>query len=140
MSDFDFSCVSDLYKDAYGSRPSAWWMEQWNSMSLTEKSETWDSLVEAVSEAIEAEKEQAALAVRDFEARVAQNIALGAGDRKTALRWMTQADEYYNGYEFYGQQCVEHWVWQQGILFTDEGRALVQELMGIVTFKEYEYQ
>jgi len=52
----------------------------------------------------------------------------------TALRWMTQGETFYH------HQCVEHWVWNQGILFTDYGRELVKELMGIVEFvKEEEY-
>jgi hypothetical protein len=38
--------------------------------------------------------------------------------------------------KFYNQQCVEHWVWDLGILFTDEGRALVKELMEIVQFNK----
>jgi hypothetical protein len=133
MSDFDFSCVSDLYKDAYGSRPSTWWFQQWNSKSLAEKHKTWDTLVEIVSENIEAEKEHEARALRDFEAQVANLIELGAGDRATALRWMTSEDEFYN------VQCVEHWVWERDILFTEEGRQLVKDLMEIVTFKEYDF-
>ena len=35
---------------------------------------------------------------------------------------------------FYHSQDVEHWVWKQGILFTDYGRELVKELEKIVEF------
>jgi hypothetical protein len=69
--------------------------------------------------------------LKEFESQINLNIALGAGDRETALRWMTQNEKFYN------QQCVEHFVWNLGILFTNEGRALVKELMGIVKFEEY---
>jgi hypothetical protein len=38
---------------------------------------------------------------------------------------------------FYGRQDVEHWVFNQGILFTDAGRALVEELKSIVTISDW---
>jgi len=41
-----------------------------------------------------------------------------------------------SGEDFYHEQDVEHWVWNQGILFTDEGRQLVKDLMNIVTFEK----
>ena len=43
---------------------------------------------------------------------------------------MTDSDTFYHG------QCVESWVWDQGILFTDYGRELVKKLMGIVRFEQ----
>ena len=55
-------------------------------------------------------------------------IEAGAGNRITALRWMTSTET------FYLEQDVEHWVWNQGILFTDYGRELVKELCTIVEF------
>lgn len=63
-----------------------------------------------------------------FEEEVQTHIDNGAGDRQTALRWMTQNETFYHS------QDVEHWVWKQGILFTDEGRELVKELEKIVEF------
>jgi hypothetical protein len=59
-------------------------------------------------------------------------IEAGAGNRINALRWMTSTETFYDS------QSVEHWVWKQGILFTDEGRELVKELMGIVQFESEE--
>ena len=41
-----------------------------------------------------------------------------------------------DGETFYTSQCVEGWVYNKGILFTDFGRNLVKELMEIVTFSE----
>jgi hypothetical protein len=40
---------------------------------------------------------------------------------------------------FYNVQCVEHFVWEQGILFTDYGKQLVKDLAAIVEYKEYDY-
>ena len=58
----------------------------------------------------------------------------GAGDRQTALRWMLQPA----GEVFYHRQDVEGWVYGHGILFTDYGRKLVDELIDLVTFADWE--
>ena len=39
---------------------------------------------------------------------------------------------------FYGNQDVRHWVYKHGFLFTSHGKAVVEELMNIVTFKEFD--
>jgi hypothetical protein len=70
-------------------------------------------------------------ALREFSDLIESVIASGAGDRTTALQWLTDEDT------FYGRQDVEHWVYKQGILFTDEGRALAEELMSIVTISDW---
>ena len=55
---------------------------------------------------------------------------MGAGDEETAIRWLTQDEEFYHS------QDVEHWVYNQGILFTDYGRELVKQLDNTVSYKE----
>ena len=80
---------------------------------------------------MEMERLEKERALAEFKALVQKTIELGAGDEETALRWMTQDETFYHS------QDVEHWVWNQGILFTDEGRALVKELMEIVKFEEW---
>ena len=129
---FDENTISDLYKDARGFRPGEYWLNQWNASTEEEKQTTWDSLIVELEEEIERVRQMEEAAIKDFESAINLNVALGAADRKTALRWMTSEEEFYN------DQCVEHWVWNQNILFTDYGRDLVKELKSIVTFKEYE--
>jgi hypothetical protein len=126
---FSTEIFSDLHKDAYGFRPRG---HEFYDATPERKQEIWDYLCQVVEDNIVAEREHEARALRDFEAWVANTIALGAGDRATALRWMTSSEDFYHS------QSVEHWVWNQGILFTDEGRQLVKDLMDIVTFKEWE--
>ena len=128
---FDENTISDLHKDARGCRPGEYWWNQWNASTDEEKQATWDSLIEEFEYSELQERRIADECVKDFKYDINQHVALGAGDRETALRWMTQNEEFYN------DQCVEHWVWNQGILFTDYGRNLVKELKSIVTFKEY---
>lgn len=69
-------------------------------------------------------------AVANFEAEVNVCLEAGAIDRATALRWMTQEERFYN------LQDVEHWVWNKGILFTDEGKAVCKDLEVLIEYEE----
>ncbi len=127
MYTYSEELFSDFHKDAYGFRPRD---HRFYDADTTpdEKQEIWDATGRAVDRAIADEKAEAARAVVDFEEEVQSYIELGAGDRQTALRWMTQ------NVTFYHSQDIEHWVWEQGIVFTDYGRELVKELEKIVEF------
>jgi len=129
---FDENIVSDLHKDARGFRPAPHFWEQWVLSTDQRKQRIWDDLINEMKESMDRERRMEREAIKDFESDINLNIALGAGDRETALRWMTQDEEFFNN------QCIEHWVWHRGILFTDYGRELIEDLKTIVTFKEYE--
>lgn len=73
----------------------------------------------------------AEVAIADFEGLV-DHYTHDGGDRETALRWMTMEET------FYSRQCVEHWVFNRGFLFTSHGKAVVEELMDVVTFEEFD--
>ena len=132
MYTFDEQTVSDLHKDARGFRPHAAFCEGWAQSDDDNKQAIWDGLIRELErhQAWEAMREREALS--EFQAELESIIEYGAGDRKTALRWMTQSETFYHS------QDVEGWVFSRGILFTDYGRDLVDELMDIVTFKEWE--
>ena len=132
MFTFDDQTVSDLHKDARGFRPHAAFMEGWNSSDDENKQAIWDGLIRELErhQAWEAIREREALS--EFQGELEILIESGAGDRQTALRWMTETETFHNS------QSVEHWVFRRGILFTDFGRELVKELMDIVTFEEWE--
>lgn len=125
-----FDIISDLHKDAGGFRPTSDWMIMFESQSEEMQQEIFDGLVEEMKESQKEEDRRAQLNIDDFEHWVRMNLEMGAPDRTTALRWMTDGEEFYN------EQCVEHFVWNQGILFTDYGRKLVKELLAIVKFEE----
>jgi len=126
-----FDIISDLHKDARGFRPTEDWMIMFENQSEEMQQEIFDGLVEELEEANEEEARLEALALEQFNQLLAKCMSYGAQSREDSLRWMIQDTKFYN------EQCVEHWVWNQGILFTDEGRALVKELMEIVKFEEY---
>ena len=127
MYDFDDSIFSDLHKDAYGFRPRG---HEYFEAAPERKQEIWVQTIEALEASQEEESRREQEAVAEFEAQITRVIKAGAGDRITALRWMIQPA----GETFRLEQDVEHWVWNQGILFTDYGRELVKELCTIVEF------
>ena len=126
-------CFSDLHKDVYGFRPRGPLMDNWNAMNANQKQTLWDCLCEELEDNIKAEKAAEVVAIEKFEARIQDVIELGAGNRTNALLWITGTETFYH------IQDVEHFVWEQGILFTDYGKQLVKDLAEIVDYKEYDY-
>ena len=127
---YDDDIFSDMFKDAYGFRPRA---HEYYDAAPERKQEIWDAVYEDVLASINMQADIEARAVEEFEKEINDAIEVGAGDRKTALRWLTQSDIFYN------VQCVESWVWSRDMLFTKYGRKLVDELMNIVEFNKVEY-
>ena len=125
MYDFDDNIFSDLHKDAYGFRPRG---HEYYEALPARKQEIWVKVCEDLEAAQEEEARQAEEAVAEFKAQITKVIEAGAGNRINALRWMTSTET------FYLEQDVEHWVFNQGILFTDYGRELVYELCTLVEF------
>ena len=120
--------IAESAKTAYGRK---YWVD-YENMSMEELEEMADSYGNAAADQIRYEERMEEEAVEEFKALVQKTIELGAGDEETALRWLVQDEEFYSG------QCVEHWVWDKGILFTDYGRTLVNRLFDVVSYKEYE--
>lgn len=87
---FDSKIVTDLHKDAYGTRGGELFRNQWNEADDDGKQKIWDSLLDALERSIQEEKEQDELAVTLFNAKVKNIITCGAGNRETAIRWIVQ--------------------------------------------------
>ena len=121
--------IYEGHKDAYGVKGRHY---DFAAMSLEDLYREADRIEAAIDRAVAEEARAEAEALVDFHTKAEQVIAVGAGNRINALRWMTSSET------FYSHQCVEHWVWKQGILFTDVGKELVHELMELVTFEELE--
>ena len=130
MFTYDEELFSDLHKDAYGFRPR---IHNFYESTPEEKQKIWDATILDMNAAQEAEEARAADCVKDFKAEVDMvTNTFGAGDRATALKWITDCDTFEHS------QDVEGWVYNRGILFTDYGRELVKELMDIVKFESEE--
>lgn len=93
---YDEDCYSDLHKDAYGFRPRLSQWQAWEAMTPDEKEEEWNFLISVMQRRQEEERARQVRCVAEFEARVETVIASGANDRKTAIRWLFDAeqDEY----------------------------------------------
>ena len=117
---FDEIVFSDLHKDAYGFRPrgaAAWRVNaahEFYDATPERKQEIWDLTLVDLDYELEREQAAKAKAVALFADRLQQTIDIGAGDRITALRWLTE-----------GCDDFEHFVYEQGILFTNYGRDLL---------------
>ena len=121
---------SDLHKDVYGFRPRGIILSNWNILPPAEKKVRWDQLCEELEANTKFKNEQEVKAVARFEDRIQDAIRLGASNRVEALRWITGSETFYHG------QDVEHFVWEQGILFTKYGKQLVKDLLLVVEYKE----
>ena len=86
---FDDNTFSDLHKEVYGFRPRG---HHYDIASNDEKQKIWDELCEELEANNLVEQEQTIKAVARFEARIADVIELGAGNRTNALRWMSQQE------------------------------------------------
>lgn len=128
----DLSILSDLHKDARGFRPSGDYTKWFDALPLYAKAKEWDRLTEEVKQREIDRGILETINLDDFKKTVAGVMKSLDIDRTTALRWLTQSTK------FYSRQCVEHWVWKHGILFTDYGKELVTELMNIVELVEDE--
>ncbi len=97
MYTFDERIVSDLHKDARGSRPSQGWWEMWREVSDDSKQKIWDNLCEELNEEIARQEAAEAAAIANYRAQVNKMIELGARDEHQAKKWIIQgmgADEH----------------------------------------------
>ena len=93
--------VSDLYKDVYGIRPRYY---NFNAFSNAE-------LAHFVNELVEEREREAQLESEAVEKAIADVMSLGA-DKKTALRWLDQADAYFMyGDDTFNEDSVEKYDW-----------------------------
>lgn len=100
---FDYDCFSDLYKDVNGFRPRG---HEFYAPETTDerRQEIWDLYCRQLDVEIDRQRAEEAEAVVRFEAKIAELISIGAGDRETALRWIRERDD-------------EHLEWQFGLPF-----------------------
>jgi hypothetical protein len=123
--------ISDFHKDVYGYRPRESFWNEWETLTPTQKQTIWDEYDRVSELQVIETKAQEERDVAKFEDRVQDVINIGAGNRKTALKWIADSETFYHG------QDVEHFVWQQGILFTGYGKQLIKDLLEVVKYEEY---
>lgn len=122
----EYDIFSDLHKDVYGFRPSSIFMKNLEQLSKKERDKLFNSLCSQLEENMKHEKIAEEKAIVEFKERIKQAQVLGASDYYVALRWITGCETFDH------MQDVEHFVWQQGILFTDFGKQLVKDIAEVV--------
>ena len=123
---YEFQCnYSDMYKYVYGFRPrndtSAWTREDWKS--------ELEFLSREMVRVEQEERNEEARADAAFKEEIREYIAAGAGDYDTALRWMMQNETFYN------EQCLEGFLYSYGILFTDYGKEVLEDMKRLVKYE-----
>ena len=131
MFTYSDDSFSDLHKDVYGFRPRGDLMDEWNARTHRQKQELWNALCDELETKIKHEKIAEEKAVAEFKERIEEAQFWGARDYWDALRWITGCETFYH------IQDVEHFVWEQGILFTDFGKQLIKDIAKVTEYKEY---
>jgi len=113
---------SDFHKDAFGTRPR--WINP-NDLTDEELISDFDKFSRICKENSDAEEIATEQALHDFDRTIEKIIATGAKNRQEAISWLVSEET------FYSPQCVELWVYQLGIYFTDEGKDLVKHVINL---------
>ena len=121
------SWISDLYKDVNGVRPRFYNFNEWSDDELEAFT---DQLEAQLKENQELDRLQEEADVKSFEDQVQKTIELGAGDRKTALRWLFSTEEYDQG-EYITDWDVDGFLYRKGIVHSDLGKEVKKELLEI---------
>ena len=110
MTKFTYSdeLFADLYKDAFGTRPTGFSCEQWDEKSPEEKQISWDTMCKILNQNEMYEKIAQEEAVTSFEKRIADTMEIGAPDRETAIRWIVDGMGYTDSELMYGGDRVAY--------------------------------
>jgi len=99
---FDENLVSDLHKDARGSRPSESFYEIWNSGSDFDKQCIWNNLLTQLDVTDKEEQTREQLAIASFEKHIASLESI-SNSREQSIKWiveglaLTESDKMYGG-------------------------------------------
>jgi len=95
MSEYTYSdeLMSDLHKDAYGSRPGIAYRLYWQTLSADEKQAEWDLMCDELRLAEERQAQMQAKAVESFEEGLKTTMVAAGCDRATAIRYQIEAME-----------------------------------------------
>ena len=106
---YDENILSDLYKDAYGSRPRELFWNAWNRMNTVERNAEWTRLCDAVEREIAEDAERHARNLRKLLSDLRAVMRAGAKSWKQALSWLVQGDadhfDIYIGDEEFLYSC-----------------------------------
>ena len=123
---FDEQIVSDLHKDARGSRPSQTWWSIWNRVSDDAKQDIWDALSQELSETMDRERQAEARAALALTERLEKMYELGATSEVQALQWIMEAEEFNDFDLRYG---ASYFCYHFGLSYSAANEFRIQEAM-----------
>jgi hypothetical protein len=97
---FDENIVSDLYKEAYGSRPREGFWSEWDAASNDEKQRIWDNLLDTSDRAAEAELECQLEAERELNEHFRRVVDIAGGTREDAIRHLHETYDTHGDVEY----------------------------------------
>ena len=106
MYTFDEQTVSDLHKDARGTRPSSYFWEEWSQCGDDTRQAMWDGLLNELELETKRELDAYARAEIEFHQRIQGAMLLGAADELTAIRWIIDAEELSEVDRQYGSDYI----------------------------------
>ena len=83
--------ISDLFKDAYGSRPGQGFWDRWLEASDEEKQAEWDWLCQVLEQEHARQEINYNSCIARLEDRIASLMEAGAKNRAMAIRWLDDA-------------------------------------------------
>jgi len=92
---------SDFHKDTYGMRPGETGFRYWNSLTPDEKQAEWERMGETMRAEQEWEQRMFEKRSAQFELDVQGLVRMGAGDRKTAVRWLMDASDANGDWDYF---------------------------------------
>ena len=112
---------SDFHKDAYGFRPRG---INYDAMTTEELEADFARFAEVCKENAEAEKKAEKAAVETFNTSVKKLVAMGAGNVKTAYRWLAEAGVAEAGWD------MDFYFWKLGISkYSETGKAIHDKML-----------
>lgn len=116
---------SDTHKDAYGYRPKGIDFNTYTDEELEAKIENFSNIA---AEAAAEDSREEELNAEKFKAMLERYITeFGAADENEAIKWYLQSSDI----NIYNSQDIEQIVWNEGFLFTDYGKALVEKMINV---------
>ena len=107
---FDENLVSDLHKDAYGSRPSGSFWLSWKEASDLRRQEIWDDLLVDLERTVAEDKQAKMNACVDLEQRILALLDANEGStRRDAIHYLLK---HYDCGDW-----VEHLEWHLNVPF-----------------------
>lgn len=123
-----YSVYSDVYKDAYGFRPTNW--DQIRTLSASELEKEIDELAEIASDQISLEKAQEEEAAKDLIAahrKLMMNNSIGAA---AAWRWLLQAERNDSQTDYY---AISDFLWRNGVGCGDLAENMTSEILAMLS-------